>query len=162
MSIPRVSSVPWPRWIDPTSGVNLREVATNLYIGGSDAVGRPPSGAGWSLVVDVDGSAFCRDRRMRYIDVPVVLSFGFDDGDPVPRGLLDIVLPLVYLRLDEGPVLVHCAAGMSRSASVVYALLRRLHDLDHSEAMRRVFVTNPWPLPNTLYSARMWVHRSTS
>ena len=76
----------------------------------------------------------------------------------MPVGLMDTALPLVASRLKEGPVLIHCHAGLSRSASMAYALMRRIWRLDHNTALRRVKIVSQFPVPQTLASARAWVH----
>jgi len=59
-----------------------------------------------------------------------------------------------------GAVLVSCAAGVSRSASVAYALLRVVRELPHDEAFERVVCSGGRPRPETLASAERWAaHR---
>lgn len=84
------------------------------------------------------------------------------DGDAVRPEVMEEILPRVRASvMNEEPVLVHCAAGHSRSASVAYGLLRVGWKLPHKEARRRVLtsrgVAGGWPLPETFDSVRAWV-----
>lgn len=47
-----------------------------------------------------------------------------------------------------GQVLVHCFAGVSRSASVVIAYLMRYHHMTYSQASAHVRDKRPWINPN--------------
>jgi len=147
----------YPKWIVRADMVFLREVAPHLYVGAEGSPAARPEGP-WSLVVSLyqtpqDVSA-SRDARTMLVQRP------FMDGDEVPEGFLDEILPMVRDRLRVGlPVLIHCQAGLSRSASVAYAMLRVLCGLSHDEALRRVKAGyREFPVPSTLASARRWVH----
>lgn len=83
----------------------------------------------------------------------------FFDGDFAPAELLDEV---VRWCAGEPRVLVQCQAGLSRSASVAYALLRA-RGVGHAEALRRIEVRVPhhdrdevYPRRVTLESCVVW------
>lgn len=153
---------PWPRWIETDDNTDsdedsvlLREVAPNLFVGAEMAPLYPPGQKKWELVVDWYGSSGRWPSRTKGT-AKAVLSIPFLDGDVFPPGALDRVLRRVRTAKKRGPVLIHCFAGLSRSASATYALLRRLSRLPHREALRRVKVTPEYPMPATLASARAW------
>lgn len=51
--------------------------------------------------------------------------------------------------IEEGKnVLVHCFAGVSRSASIVIAYLMRFHSMDYNAAHKYVKARRPWINPN--------------
>jgi hypothetical protein len=139
-----MSRHPFPRWVTPDA--NLREVAPRLYVGNPRGIEHPPPGGRWALVIDFCGELE-RDPS-RYRRALRALSFPFKDGDPIPDGVLD--------RL-QGPVLLHCAAGLSRSVSVAYAMIRATHNTGHREALALVKADPRFPLPETLGSAYDWV-----
>lgn len=143
----------FPRWVSHDPNTFLREVAPNLFVGAQLA----PTTQAWAGIVDLCGSSSSPLMSMHYASCPVFLRWVFDDGDEIPEGLLDAVVPLVAEVRRTGPVLIHCRAGLSRSASVAYAVIRILHELNHRRALDRVFAAPGWPVPNTLVSARAWV-----
>jgi len=149
----------WPRWIERDEAINLREVAPNLFVGAEYATLHPPEGTKWELVVDWYGSSTQYPSRVRNTSKKL-LSLPFLDGDAFPPKALDTLLRRVQAARQRGPVLVHCQAGLSRSASSAYALLRRLSRLPHDEALRRVKVMPGYPRTETLRSARGWAERS--
>ncbi len=81
-----------------------------------------------------------------------------EDGDGIPRSTLDRVWALVQNA--QGPVLIHCAAGLSRSASVAVAMMRA-RGIEAREARRRVEEGNgynpgTYPMSRTFASALAW------
>ena len=52
------------------------------------------------------------------------------------------------LQLADGAVLVHCAAGVSRSATIVAAYLMVAHQLSAADAVLRVHKARPCACPN--------------
>lgn len=142
--------------------VNLREVGPGLFVGASESPKldlSPP----FHAIIDFYGQ-----NRMYAINGPswpigykraaVVSHRSFSDGDAFPRGVLDEALA-IYTKAD-GPMLLHCQAGLSRSPSAAYALLRIVHGLDHAEALHAVrspMWKTMFPVKSTLESARDWV-----
>lgn len=148
----------WPRWINDDETVNLREVAPNLYVGARFSPLHPPAGKKWELVVDWYGSS--EQYPNRTVDTAKrVLVIPFLDGDVFPPKALDTVLARVQAARRRGPTLIHCHAGLSRSASAAYGFLRRLGRLPHKEALRRVKADPEFPRATTLASARIWAER---
>jgi len=139
----------YPRWVDRSRQVWLREVAPNLYVGGYQAV----VVSDWDLVVSVgDDSTWVREevaeQGVRHLSYPV------EDEAPVPHRVFDAVVPEILEAL-PGEVLVHCTYGLSRSVSVAYAVLR-VHGLCHAEAIRCVRGSSDFPWPAALTSAQEW------
>lgn len=140
----------WPRWSNDSPMVNLREVAPRLWVGAYKSQRQRPDGK-WGLVVDLYGVS-------KPWDADVLLSRPFDDGEYIPDGLLDEVEEHVWqTRHDGKPVLIHCQAGVSRSVSIAYAMLRVIDGLSHEEALRRVKADPDYPRKATLRSAVRWV-----
>ncbi len=146
----------YPRWVSIVPAENLREVAPHLYIGAVRSPRLRPEGD-WALVVDWYGSS--RANSDLYGNA-LVLRVPFADGDAFPPGSLDRAYSLVRDALmHQRPVLFHCQAGLSRSASSAYAMMRVLYEMSHDEALRRVQIMAEYPRPATLRSARAWVHK---
>lgn len=140
----------YPRWIKKEPRYRLRMVAPNLYVGAVDA----PLSTKWVGVVDLFGST-------RTTDVPQaqLLSLPFSDGDAFPRGALDRIERFLHYHRHYGPVLIHCAAGLSRSASAAIAMLMLQDGLPVEEAARRVREGTghtQFPLATTIESSLQW------
>lgn len=160
-----MSAETFPRWIvgDPGDRSTaivptlLREVAPNLYVGSERAMDfMPAAWASHGALVQLSSSCNPVGEMPTY-------RWTFSDGDAVPGALLDDVVLLVARWRAKGPVLVQCQAGLSRSASVAYGLLRALDGLDHAEAARRIetreeHYSKPlvWPRRPTLDSVVAW------
>jgi len=147
----------WPRWIKQDFDHNLREVAPGLYVGAEYSAGLRPDGP-WQLVVDLYGSSRDTTKWVLYWGSDEVMAIPFDDGDGFPDGALDRIGAAVMEAIQSGPVLIHCQAGLSRSASAAYAMLRTLYGLNDREAASRVKIMPAFPRKKTLQSARDWVH----
>lgn len=170
-SLTHTTSVDWPRWESAPSTLgttpNLREVAPDLYVGAATAVLTPPSQhTAWDTILCLNWSE--SDLALRPAlggpDPAVRAGYGaarvshcasFIDGNKVPFAVLEDALSLWAYR--EGPMLIHCHWGLSRSASVAAAILRLKFDLPEDEALRRVRLPGvpltDWPRPRTLNSA---------
>ena len=146
----------YPRWLtQPLDDMNLREVAPGLFVGDE----RSPLAGEWATIIDFYGTrspliAAHQRRAKRLLRIP------FEDGQPFPPGALDAAWTAWQeTDLDHGNTLLHCQAGLSRSASAAYALLRKRYGLSHAEALARVttpFTAHQFPLRTTLASAAEW------
>lgn len=147
------SEVEYPVWWDRLGITNCREVAPRLFVGAFVA----PSLASWNHILAF--TSVKEEYLKGYPVTPHVLHF--PDGEAVPEAFLETALAVRQAALAQGQtVLLHCAAGLSRSASVAYALLR-YEGMDHEEALKRVRVPHyeeVYPLPSTLASAIAWVN----
>lgn len=72
--------------------------------------------------------------RRRTADVRY-LHFPIRDAKPVPVAWLNSILTALEENIHDGPVLVHCAAGLSRSPAVVAAFLDRAGFMDFPQAL---------------------------
>jgi protein-tyrosine phosphatase len=79
-----------------------------------------------------------RTSDVRYLHFPV------RDAKPIPVAWLNSILIAIDENFHQGPVLVHCAAGLSRSPTVVAAFLDRVGFLDFSRAL--AFIENIRPI----------------
>lgn len=153
-------SVSWPRWMDRSTWVNLREVAPGLLVGACRSAARVVElGLPLSGVVDLYGIT-PPDISTRYGNVRV-RHLPMLDGDVFPPGTLDVAADeLARARTCGGYLLVHCQAGLSRSAAAAYALLRRVDEVPDLEALARVSAGDPrYPRRLTLGSAELWAQQ---
>jgi len=150
----------YPKWISQDHNENLREVARNVYVGAWWSTGAPPSPhAEWTYVVSlISQQSTCSAARK-------VTQYPMRDGHTFRPGVLDEICKSLAVKRQEGPVLIQCMAGMSRSASVAYAFLRHVDQLSPTEALRRVKAfggpfehkADEFPMAVTLASAEKWV-----
>ena len=146
----------FPRWIDMTDEVNLREVAADLFVGASNAVMHPPNRA-WHSVIDCHGPTRGGERRELAIRrISPCLRWSRQDGNPIPTGLLDVALSLY--RTGRGPMLVSCSDGTSRSVAVACALVRVCYDMSHPAVADAVSSPRQRPAALTMESALQWAH----
>lgn len=156
----------FPKWRSrPNDQENLREISPNLFIGAAFA---PRAHVSWDTIIDFYGPSGGaprfyeyhgrQDIRAGYARARKVHTLPFTDGNTFPPGVLDEVWRAC--REARGPVLIHCQAGLSRSASAGYAILRRGYGLSHEEARGVVHVQSGYPTETTLLSAREWVRDS--
>lgn len=147
----------YPRWLSRPYPYpdkrNLREVAPGLYVGGIASPGSPPPGfRRWATVIDMIGNSLVTSHG--YDPKTRIFAFPMDDGEPIDPSVLDTALR--ECKAGHFPILVHCAAGLSRSASVAYGLLRTQFGCGQKLARRRITVDPRWPLGETLASAEEW------
>ena len=147
----------YPHWItEPLEGMNLREVAPGLYVGEETA----PLRGGWSTIIDFYGHAPWI-VQLEYPKVKRYVRLPFEDGNAFPKGALDAAWDAWQLAdIEGGDTLIHCQAGLSRSASAAYAMLRKRYGLRHGEALARVVTpttAHQYPLKTTLQSAVDWL-----
>lgn len=149
---------PFPQYLPHADArANLRRVGADLYVGGATAIlERPSPGRGWWGAIDLHGGRHMEAfrREPAFGDLDRFLRAAFEDGFPVPDGVLDAAA--AFARRRQGPLLVCCAAGVSRSATVAYAILRAEGRAGHDAALRAVSCANGRPLPATLRSAEVW------
>ena len=147
----------FPRWIQTDADHNLREVGQGLYVGAELSPGLRPAGP-WSAVVDLYGTSELTSHGFLYQGSRKVLTWPFDDGDHFPSGCLDNIEKITREQRAIGPVLLHCQAGLSRSCSAAYAMMR-LMGFPDDEALRRVKVYPEFPRAPTLASAHRWTQK---
>lgn len=155
---PRPRPSPFPKFTHKDEDNNLRIVAPHLWIGAEHSPSKRPTGQPWELVVDLYGVPLEEGEDHRYDGAKEVLHWPFIDGEKFPDGLLQTVVSRVSQIRPLGHVLIQCQAGLSRSASATYAVLRLLDGLTHEEAFLRVYAGEPdFPRKTTIASARAFV-----
>jgi hypothetical protein len=163
MPIDDDAELPFPQWVRTADQrAMLRCVAPNLFVGGATAIlerARPHTE--WWAAVDLHGTQHSTGfkREPAFGELRRFLRCAFEDGAPVPDGLLDAVT--AFVRGRGGPVLISCAMGVSRSATVAYAVIRAELGVGHDVAARMVACPAGSPLRTTLQSARRWADART-
>ncbi len=129
-----------------------REVAPGLYVRSLGAVYPRPKFARIVL-----SSAVESDGVIGQLFMPTT------DDAPIPDSVFECAITFArYYRSRGVPLVVQCRMGLSRSASVAYAILRLVDGLDDAEALSRVRATafgRDWPASVVIESARSWVER---
>jgi len=155
----------YPRWvmggpddIAARSPALLREVAAGLFVG--SALAAPYVDAGCAVVR-------CSEHCVTAAHASTLTEL-FDDRAPIGAAIIGRVVAFVAAHRPARPVLIQCYAGLSRSASLAYAVLRVVDGLDHDAALARVAHavehsdrTARFPHPVTLASAQAWCDAPT-
>lgn len=111
---------------------NLREVAPGLYVGSVYTLNKKGP---WDTIIDMIGASKRPEYKSDYFGYRRVLALPMEDGNEVPQMYMKQAITAV--KEAQGPTLIHCAMGISRSVSVAYGVLRHL-GYGHHEALRRV------------------------
>jgi protein tyrosine phosphatase (PTP) superfamily phosphohydrolase (DUF442 family) len=96
-------------------------------------------------------------RALKYVRVPMN-----DNGSTPFLPLLARGVAAVDSARHYGPVLVHCAHGVSRSASVVAGFLIRTHGLSLEGALRLMRTKRPQVRPNAAFMAQLAGYEETT
>ena len=155
----------YPVFLDKNSA--LRAIMPDLYIGDSSSPMRLDERIGpkFGAISLYTSDNLCMGRGMVFQNLPFSLTLPFYDGEFIPEFVLETAYNFVFFPQKFGlpptPLLIHCQAGASRSASVGYALLRLKLGLSHEDAKKRVQISDNLPRPATLQSTRNWVHKKS-
>jgi hypothetical protein len=152
----------FPVVIDADFVTNLRQASERLYVGGAGAI--TSTAVEFRVAVDLHGARDFTWPAREAAYAALVARGGVLLRWPVPDGLdlPDVLLDAAWLATRGfGPVLISCAAGISRSVSLAYAILALELDLLHEDALTRVALGpgEKGPAPGPLASARDWVER---
>lgn len=123
-----------------TPVIPLTKVSERLFLGSSDdaeslATANPHHIK--TVLTLSEAPVRLQANTVRYLHFPV------RDGRPIPIAWLNCILTALEERFHDGPVLVHCSAGLSRSPTVVAAFLDRVGFLSFPSALR--FIENIRP-----------------
>lgn len=152
----------FPVVVDGNYATNLRRASERLYVGGAGAI--TSEVVQFNVAVDLHGAQDFTWPEREAAYAALVARGGVLLRWPVPDGggLSDVLFDAAWLATRGfGPVLISCAAGISRSVSLAYAILALELDLLHEDALARVALGpgEKGPAPATLASARDWVER---
>ena len=115
-----------------TTPLPLTKISERLFLGSSDdadeLVATNPFGIRTVLTL-------CESTVRRHAADVRYLHFPIRDAKPVPVAWLNSILTALEENIHDGPVLVHCAAGLSRSPAVVAAFLDRAGFMDFPQAL---------------------------
>ena len=110
---------------------------------------------GFDVIVNMayryDGDGFIRHQMTSSIEEhKIMIRIGIHDKPSEPLDtILPRIIPMLLIALQDGKrILVHCQAGMSRSASVAIALLSKYETVSYTEALRIVKSKRPICQPN--------------
>lgn len=131
----------------------MDRVLDRLWIGATDDFRAPLATLGFSGVVDL------RDGAAHPVVGVEVCSIKNRDGDPWDADQVEVALSFIAEKIQDGKVLVACAAGMSRSACIVIGYLVRI-GFEEPRAFAMVREARPriLPVPKMLESVLKAVH----
>jgi len=129
-------------------------VYDNLYVGDFEAIQNQDAvkEEGITAIVRLD---MADRKRWTWGKGFTVLDTGFSDERSIPDGIIPKVTRFIYQQIeDDQTVLVHCAAGISRSVSLTMAYLIEYEGMSLPEAFGTVREgrTQAYPHENLLVS----------
>lgn len=133
-----------------------------LYIGSEDA--RDPAVLAEHAITHIVCLQPEHERRAhQHATLPAHIQEKVYDGFEDAHGVvLTEYIPLVFDTMESAlagdpaaRVLVHCAAGVSRSGAMVVAYLMYTYDLDVDEALARVRKARPCVRPNNSFARQL-------
>lgn len=141
-------------FVEKGQNMSFDWVSENLYVGSLLALRNQDEvrEEGISAIVRLDAA----DREDgQWSEKFTLLDLPFLDGDSIPDDIIPEVTSFIYQRIQaEKSVLVHCAAGMSRSVSLTMAYLIEYEKMSLAEAFGTVREgrTQAYPHENLLIS----------
>lgn len=123
---------------------------------------------GFDVIVNMayryDGDGFRRHQMTTSIEgKKTIIRIGIHDtpSEPLDK-ILPHIIPVLLIAIQDGKrILVHCQAGMSRSASVAIALLSKYDTLSYEEALQLVKSKRPICQPNEGFSKMLEAYCKT-
>ncbi len=94
-----------------------------------------------------------------------LLHFPLYDGDAIPAATFREAIDfLVLCRSERRRTLLHCAAGVSRSVTIMAAYLMKIKGMSPADALLHIMERRPEAAPATytFNSAVMWVYGKTT
>lgn len=127
---------------------SLNEAMNGVYIGNEGAANSPELLKSMNI-----SNVICMAEEIDLIDAKDILymKYGVHDGQLVPRRVLNWVADEISGCVEaKQKVLVHCAAGISRSATAVIAYAMKHHKMGWELALNTFRQTRPIIAPHPL------------
>ena len=128
----------------------LYQVHPNLYIGSASLLYRQDiiDRATITAIVRLDDHEHGNTANWPQAKY-TTLWMPFADEQPIREGLIAAIVEFIHVKLNKGEkVLVHCAAGRSRSTAMVIAYLCRYLAYTPQSALYSIKLTHPGAQPH--------------
>jgi protein-tyrosine phosphatase len=138
-------------WFD---AISVSKVWNRLFVGGYAQAAKLPVSNPFNIsaVLDVSTEAPYQEAKdVVYLHVP------FNDGDAIPPEKFWACMKFLFHHYQKGDtILVHCAAGISRSVTIAASFLHYAHMMDFPQALDEVRQRRPIasPQPTVVNSAK--------
>jgi|GEM_PF-2376423 len=98
-----------------------------------------------------DSKHYFSDYEFHYIDVPL-----FDSDVKLVNAFQANLIQIIDQRMNEGAILIHCAAGMSRSASIMIIYLsNKFPNLTYDQILNFLKEKRPCVQPNNHFQEQL-------
>lgn len=133
------------------------EVSDSLYVGGADVAASTEVLQRYGITHVVN----CGQPQARHGLTTLYLDFDDSPSDDVTWFVYETLEFVECARRAGGQVLIHCAAGVSRSCALAIAFLMYIESIDYEQAYEKVRLGRPVCNPNAGFVAqlRAWGER---
>lgn len=135
-------------WIPGKSSGALNEVWPGLFVGGELALdynklNEHKIDCILNMAIEIDYQVSCLG--------PEVVKLGINDGKLAPVGVFECTATIIHTALSDGKrMLVHCMAGISRSATAALSYLMRYQNKSFLESYKHIEARRPIVMPHPL------------
>ncbi|CAD8137841.1 unnamed protein product [Paramecium octaurelia] len=122
----------------------------NLYVGGYDSLKMVPEKGIGAVLSAVWTGHFKPDEKLKYLLIEADDAPTYDMSKHFEKAV-----KFIHESLQTTNVLVHCAAGISRSVCLIIAYMIKIHKMKPQDALTKIRQTRPWAGPNVGFTEQL-------
>ncbi|CAD8057967.1 unnamed protein product [Paramecium sonneborni] len=122
----------------------------NLYVGGYESLQRLTQKRIGAVLSAVWTGHFKPDKDLKHLVIEADDCPTYDMSKHFEKAV-----QFIHENLQTTNVLVHCAAGISRSVCLIIAYMIKIHKMKPQEALIKIKKTRPWAGPNDGFTQQL-------